>query len=65
MSIASATAPGVALPPPSVESYIPRIDYDRRQATVVERYQGAKVCARISVHPLHTALRYFLPTTKT
>ncbi len=44
-------------------AYIPRIDRERRQAIVVNRYPGAKVCARISVRPLHMALRSFLPTT--
>lgn len=46
-------------------AYIPRIDRERHQAVVVNRYPGAKVCARISVRPLHAALRSFLPSTPT
>lgn len=38
-------------------AYIPRIDHDRRQAIVVNRYPGKKVCARITVRPLAESLR--------
>lgn len=44
-------------------AYIPRIDHERRQAIIVNRYPGKKVCARITTHPLHTALRAILPIT--
>ena len=37
--------------------YFPRIDHTRRQALRVERFPGAKVCARISV----TTLRARIP----
>ena len=46
-----------------IVTYVPRIDRVRHQAVVVDRYPGAKVCARISVRPLHAALRSFLPST--
>ena len=36
--------------------YIPHIDHDRGQATVVERYPGEKLCARISTQPLSVAV---------
>lgn len=38
-------------------SYIPRIDHERRQAIVVNRYPGKKICARIAVRPLAETLR--------
>lgn len=38
-------------------AYIPRIDHERRQAVIVNRYPGKKVCARITVRPLAETLR--------
>lgn len=40
-----------------IVTYIPSIDDERRIAVVVDRYPGAKICARITTRPLHTALR--------
>lgn len=47
-----------------IVTYIPRIDDERRIAVVVDRYPGAKVCARITTRPLHTALRAILPSDR-
>jgi len=38
-------------------AYIPRIDHERRQAVIVNRYPGKKVCARITTCPLAETLR--------